>query len=80
MSRFLTLNELVEYVQCQKGHALVIPKAGNNSCQITDFMNININGRHDGGSSNIIKVTSHSSNIAANDSIIINDPLRGKGS
>ena len=47
-----------------------------------DFTNININGRRDGGSSSdiIINITNHSSNIAADDSVIISDPLRGKGS
>ena len=71
-------NPVVTNVQCWKGHALVIPKAGNNSRKL-DVTNININGRRDGGSSsNIINITS--CNTAVDDSIIISDPLRGRGS
>ena len=74
-------NPVVTNIQYWKGHALVIPNAGNNSRKL-DFTTININSRPDGGSSSdiIINITSCSSNIAADDSIIISDPLRGRGS
>ena len=71
-------NLVVTNVQCWNSHALVIPKAGNNnSLKSEDFKNINIIGRRDGGSSNIINITSR--NTAVVDSIIISDPLRGRG-
>ena len=35
-------NPVVTNVQCWKGHAVVIPNAGNNSLKSEDFKNINI--------------------------------------
>ena len=78
-------NPVLTNVKCWKGHAVVTPNSWNNSLKsgqgrniAANSKNINTLGRR-GGSSNI-NITSRSSNIAADDSIIISGSLSERGS